>query len=229
MKILAIGSHPDDIEIFMYGFLCACLERGDQIILSIATDGSMGGVNKGLKLANKRKLETENGLKHLGKPIFLNFQDGSLHDETMAPKIIKEIIYDNQPDLIVTHAPEDYHPDHRALSKYVSNATGFLCPILLSDTLMGVKFEPDYYVDITSFFELKANAILAHESQNPKKFLEATKVLNRFRSAQCNEPAGHYAEAFRFEKRFPFSDIRQLLPASPRYKPYYKNIPGALI
>ena len=229
MKILAIGSHPDDIEIFMFGFLSACLQRGDQICLAIATDGSMGGVYPGLKLAKKRKLEAQDGLKYLGKPIFLNFQDGSLHDEKMAPKVIKEIVNDNRPDLIVTHAPEDYHPDHRTLSKYVSNAAGFNCPILLSDTLMGVKFKPDYYVDITPFFQLKSDAILAHKSQNPIKFLEATKILNRFRSAQCNQPEGHYAEAYRYEKRFPFSDIRHMLPLSPIYKPYYQNIEGALI
>ncbi len=229
MKVLAIGSHPDDIEIFMFGLLCACLERGDQICLAIATDGSMGGINPGLKLAEKRKLETMNGLKYLGQPIFLNFKDGSLHDETMAPKIIKDIVNDNQPDLIVTHAPEDYHPDHRTLSKYVSNAAGFGCPILYSDTLMGVNFIPEYYVDITQFFEFKKLAILEHKSQNPKKFFEATKILNGFRSAQCNSPEGNYAEAYRFEKRFPFSDIRQLLPPSPKFKPYYKNITGALI
>ncbi len=229
MKILAIGSHPDDIEIFMFGLLCAFLERGDQICLAIATDGSMGGIYPGLELAKKRKLEAENGLRYLGRPIFLNFQDGNLHYEPLAPKIIKKIINDNKPDLIVTHAPEDYHPDHRALSEYVSFAAGFSCPILFSDTLMGVKFEPDYYVDITSFFQFKAKAILAHESQNPKKFLEATKILNRFRAAQCNEPNGYYAEAYRFEKKFPFSDIRQMLPPSPKYKPYYQNITGALI
>ena len=39
-------------------------------------------------------------------------------------------------------------------------------------------------------------------SQNPEKFLEGVKLLNRFRSAQCNKPKGHYAEAYRHEKHF---------------------------
>ena len=47
MKILAVGAHPDDIEIFMYGFLSICRDRGDEIFLSIATDGSAGGKQKG--------------------------------------------------------------------------------------------------------------------------------------------------------------------------------------
>ena len=41
MKILAIGAHPDDIEIFMYGCLSACKARGDDIALAVAT--SKGG------------------------------------------------------------------------------------------------------------------------------------------------------------------------------------------
>ena len=229
MKILAIGSHPDDIEIFMFGFLSACLQRGDDICLAIATDGSLGGEVPGLELAKIRLVEAEKGLKHLGQPIFLNFKDGNLSNELDAPKKIKELINDNKPDLIVTHSPEDYHPDHRTLYKYVRNAVGFTCPVLLSDTLMGVNFIPEYYVDITKFFSLKKTAILSHKSQNPRRFFEATQILNRFRSAQCNAPEDHYAEAYRFEKTFPFSDIRNMLPSPPTYKPYYKNLKGALL
>ena len=58
MKILAIGAHPDDIEIFMYGFLLACKSRGDNISLVVATDGSLGG-EKSIDLVNKRFEETK--------------------------------------------------------------------------------------------------------------------------------------------------------------------------
>lgn len=229
MKILAIGAHPDDIEIFMFGFLCTCLDRGDDIFISIATDGSLGGKYPGPMLAEERMQETSQALIKFGKPIFLNFLDGSLNTHPNAQIKITKLIHNIMPDLILTHAPEDYHPDHRALSEYVKNAAGFQCPILFSDTLMGVNFIPEYYVDITPYFRLKQEAILTHYSQNPKRFLEATKILNRFRSAQCNAPNGHYAEAYRYEKTFPFSDIRDLLPPAPKYQPYYKNLKGALI
>ena len=43
MKILAIGAHPDDIEIFMFGILCHFKNKGDNVNLLIATDGSLGG------------------------------------------------------------------------------------------------------------------------------------------------------------------------------------------
>ena len=50
VDILAIGAHPDDIEIFMFGLLSLFKNRGDQVFSMIATDGSMGGINKGLYL-----------------------------------------------------------------------------------------------------------------------------------------------------------------------------------
>ena len=88
---------------------------------------------------------------------------------------------------------------------------------------MGVDFVPEYYVEITPHFKLKKDAILQHKSQNPERFLQATILLNRFRSAQCNAPIGNYAESFRQEKRYPFSDIRSLLPPAPKIYPFYKK------
>ena len=83
MKILALGAHPDDIEIFMFGFLCCCKKIGYEISMIVATDGSLGGYNDNNKLVENRKKETEDGLKKLGVPLFLNFKDGSLGNESM--------------------------------------------------------------------------------------------------------------------------------------------------
>ena len=54
MKILAIGAHPDDIEIFMYGMLSVYLNRGDEIYMIVVTDGSAGDV---LAKSNLAKLK----------------------------------------------------------------------------------------------------------------------------------------------------------------------------
>jgi len=43
MKILALGAHPDDIEIFMYGLVCIYKNEGNQVFTMIATDGAKGG------------------------------------------------------------------------------------------------------------------------------------------------------------------------------------------
>ena len=72
MKILAIGAHPDDIEIFMFGFLSCCREMGYKISVIVATDGSLGGHNDDNKLIENRKKETQNWLNKLAIPLFLN-------------------------------------------------------------------------------------------------------------------------------------------------------------
>ncbi|MDC0457943.1 PIG-L family deacetylase [Alphaproteobacteria bacterium] len=229
MKLMAIGAHPDDIEIFMYGLISLCKKKGDDIFLCVVTDGSLGGEKQGVSLAKTRKQETLNGLHNIAIPYFLGFPDGNLINDYLARKVIFDYITDIKPDLIVTHAPEDYHVDHKALSLYVTECANFHYPVLFSDTLMGVNFVPNYYVDITSCFQSKREAILAHKSQNPQKFFEATKLQNRFRAAQCNSPKDTYAEAYRFDPKFPFCDIRNLIPPGPIYRPYYiKNSQGFL-
>ena len=229
MKILAIGAHPDDIEIFMYGFLSVCLKRGDEIYTIIATDGSAGNVleKKNLKLI--REKESLKGLSNLSKPEFLSFPDGKLSLSSEISEIIKNKLNFFKPDLIVTHSKEDYHPDHRALSINVFNAAGFQFPIMYCDTLMGVNFLPDYFVDITKYFENKKKAILMHKSQNPKKFVKAIELQNSFRAGQCNYEIGNYVEAYKFENRFPFSDISSLIPHNIKIKSYYKNNLRSLI
>ena len=229
MKILAIGAHPDDIEIFMYGLLSVCKNRGDKISLIVATDGAAGDVKSSNGLTSVRELETKKALKNLGHITMLGLPDGKLLESMDALDNIRNAIYKENPDIIVTHAPEDYHSDHRALSNYVEDAAGFRVPIIFADTLMGINFNPDFYIDITNFFHCKKKAIMCHKSQSPEKFVSAMKLMNRYRAAQCNAPKLNYAEAYRFNKKFPFVDLRSLLPNPPLLKPFYKDDPDAFI
>ena len=102
MKVLGIGAHPDDIEIFMYGLLSIYKHEGHQVYTMIATDGAKGGATKGRKLANQRANEAISGLEKLSSPIFLNLPDGELGDELEHKKIIKENILKIMPDLIIS-------------------------------------------------------------------------------------------------------------------------------
>ena len=91
MKILAIGAHPDDIEIFMYGLLCIFKKKKYSINLIVSTDGSLGGT-KFENLSQIRKKETIKALKHLAVPEFLDLPDSKLgynesHKETLREKI----------------------------------------------------------------------------------------------------------------------------------------------
>ena len=221
MKILALGAHPDDIEIFMYGLVSTYKKEGNQVFTMIATDGSKGGSPGGTLLSKKRQKESIAGLKKISKPIFLNIPDGEIGEDTEHRRTIKENILTIMPDLIITHSQNDYHSDHRSLSILTASSVSHYIPILYCDTMMGVNFNPNFYFDITDYCLLKEEAILKHESQNPKRFVDLFKLMNSYRAAQCNAKKGKYAEAYNFVSSFPFSDIRRLLPTSLELRPFH--------
>ena len=229
MKILAIGAHPDDIEIFMYGLIASCLKRGDDIFLVVATDGASGNVLTNSNLKKKRASETLLGLSNLAKPTLLSLPDGELGNCKDAYHKIKDYILKINPDFIITHDERDYHPDHRALSRMVSDIASFKHPVFFAETLMGLNFEPNYYIDITEHFPSKIDAISAHKSQGPEKFIKAVKIMNGFRAAQCNFPEGSFSECYRSNKIFPFAEASSLLPSSQKFRPYYTNSQDSLL
>ena len=221
MKIVALGAHPDDIEIFMYGLVSIFKKKGNEVFTMIATDGSKGGFSKGELLSQKREKEAIAGLKDVSKPIFLKIPDGELGEDPDHKKIIKENILNIMPDLIITHSKKDYHSDHKSLSSLTKSAVSHYIPILYCDTLMGINFNPNFYVDITEYFTLKKEAILKHKTQKPQRFVDVVKLMNSYRAAQCNAPKGKYAEAYIFEPSFPFSDIREILPPPLKLRPFH--------
>lgn len=216
MKILALGAHPDDIEIFMFGTMAGYAAQGAELTFAIATDGARGGHGDPGALRRARRDEATEAAGLLGvTPRFLDFPDGALVADAALIGALKALIGEVKPDLAITHAPNDYHGDHRALSDGVRIAASFAVPVRHADTMGGTGFSPTHYVDISRYADIKAKAIRAHRSQDPERFLDGARTQNLFRAGQCNGEAGALAEAFRFEPAFPFADIRALLPPAP--------------
>ena len=95
MKVLGIGAHPDDIEIFMFGLLSIYKKEGHQVYTMIATDGAKGGAIKGKKLAKQRANESIRGLQKLSLPISLNLPDGELGEEPEQKNYKREYFKNN--------------------------------------------------------------------------------------------------------------------------------------
>jgi LmbE family N-acetylglucosaminyl deacetylase len=220
VKVLALGAHPDDIEIFMFGTLAAYAAQGAELTFAIATDGAKGGKGDPSVLARVRREEAAAAAALLGATLhFLDFPDGELVADAALIASLKALIRDTAADLVITHAPNDYHADHRALSDGVRIAASFAVPVLHADTMGGTGFSPTHYVDISAYRDIKTQAIRAHRSQRPEQYVDRARVQNEFRAGQCNSTPGSLAEAFRFEPTFPFADIRALLPAAPPVRP----------
>ena len=98
MKILALGAHPDDIEIFMYGLVSIYKNKGDQVVTMVATDGAKGGSQQDDLLIKKRAEETTAGLKNLSPPIFLNIPDSELGEDPVHRNMIIMQITDHYHD-----------------------------------------------------------------------------------------------------------------------------------
>lgn len=223
MRILAIGAHPDDIEYYVFGSLLAWRTMGARLALAVATDGAAaGGVLEPAALKRLRRAEAERSAAMSGaSPVFLDFPDGQLLPDRALHDALKALMDSERPDLIVTHALNDYHADHRALSVAVSQAAGFSFPVLFADALNGTGFQPTHYVDVTAHFAAKCEALLCHETQEPSGLVSSATRQAAFRAGECNGGADDRAEAFRFEPRFPFGDIRGLLPPAPKLCPMF--------
>ena len=214
MRVLAIGAHPDDLEIFAWGALCAWKAIGATLTLAVATDGARGGSARDLR--ERRLAEARISAATLDlEPVFLGFPDGALHADRALDEALRALIDRVGPDVLVTHAPEDYHSDHRALAAACLQAANFTVPVLQMDTLNGTGFTPTHWVDTTVHAEAKRQAILTHASQDPARFVAIAERQNAFRAGECNAPPEGRAEAFHFTPRFPFADIRMLLPPAP--------------
>lgn len=219
MRVLALGAHPDDVEIFAFGSLLAWREMGAEVAVGVATDGAASGGDPAA-LRRVRRAEAEAGAAGLGTvPRFLDLSDGELMADRELVTRLRQVIGEVRPQLLVTHAPNDYHADHRALSAAASQAAGFGVPVLWMDTLGGTGFVPTHYVEVTRHFDAKCAAIRCHGSQDPERFVLSATRQAAFRAGECNGGPEARAEAFRFEPRFPFGDIRAFLPPAPPVSP----------
>ncbi|WP_431300368.1 PIG-L deacetylase family protein [Tabrizicola sp. BL-A-41-H6] len=208
-------AHPDDAEIYCGGSIRAWVRMGARVTIMVATDGSRGGVDAPEVLARLRADEARAGATALGAGlVMLGRQDGALAEDAGFLPAAAAAFRDLVPDLIVAHAPNDYHSDHRALARIAVDIASFRQPVLWADTMLGTAFTPTHYVDVTADQAAKEAAILCHQSQEPQVFVDRARVSGRYRAAQCGDDAG-FAEAFRHDPIYPYADIRDLLPPAP--------------
>ncbi len=233
MKIMAIGAHPDDVEICCFGTLAKCVQRGDTVVVCSLTNGNLGHTTiDPQQLRMVRMAEAASSAEVIGASYCtLDIDDMTLKstdDETRLR--LTELIRSVRPDLVITHAPNDYHPDHNATEELVfhsmvqaslphvqTNSKPLEKPFVVyhMDKVGGGHFEPTEYVDITDMFEVKAKALSCHVSQvdyldksTSVNLLYGMEVLAQYRGLQSG---CRYAEGFRPSDRRPILHQR-LLP-----------------
>ncbi len=235
MTVLSVTAHPDDAEILCAGTLARCAQRGDSVFVAIFTCGNMGDTKiPPPELARIRKAEAEAAAAIIGARLLWP----AVTDEMVFPteeqrRLMIDLLRQADPDIIFTHCPNDYHPDHRYVSQLVfdsyfqkglphlPNQSVPACrfaqaQVYYIDNLGGIGFEPIEYVDITDAIETKTRMLQCHQSQlkalrdlADTDIVEMMQTQARFRgfAAGCR-----YAEGFRRLEAFQRGLTRRILP-----------------
>ena len=223
MNILAIGAHPDDIEAQCAGTLAKYAKMGHKVFTATATNGNIGSATLPMdEIAAIRKEEARRAAAHIGAEyICLDYDDEMFYEDKNARLKFIDLVRYCKADVIFTHNPKDYNPDHELTSKIINdiavmipiakiqtrNAPYDKIPIIVHyEPVYGLGFIPTEYVDITDTMEIKMAMLREHKSQiswmqdnykdavGDKDFFENYYTIAKYRGLQCGV---EYAEAFR--------------------------------
>src|SRR5215210_181907 len=124
LRIIAFGAHPDDAELKFAGTAALFAAQGAKVKLVALTNGDVGHFSQaGGPLAQRRKAEVEACHAKLGvETEVLDIHDGELMPDLETRKKVANLIRDWQADIVLSHRPWDYHPDHRAVGKLAEDA-----------------------------------------------------------------------------------------------------------
>jgi len=225
LAILAIGAHPDDVELGCGATIAKEISLGKKVGILDLTKGELGTRGS----AEIRAEEAKNGAKILGVAIRenLGFADGFfVNDEKHQLEVIK-IIRKYKPEIVLCNSIDDRHIDHSKGSKLVSDACFLSGLVKVKTELDGVNqeawrpkvvyhyiqwknLEPDFVVDVTGFIDKKMEAVKAYSSQfyDPKSTEPSSPISSKnfldsvlYRAQDLGRLVGvEHAEGFNTER-----------------------------
>lgn len=196
IDILAIGIHPDDVELSCSGTIAKHIAFGKKVGILDLTQGELGTRGN----AELRTKEANDAAIILGVSFRtqLNLKDCFFENNEENQKKIIEIIRKHQPEIILCNAISDRHPDHGRASKLVSDSS-FYSGLIKIETHSDNKIQqawrpkavyhyiqdqyihPDFVIDISDFIDIKHKAIMAYSSQfyNPSSNEPETPISSK--------------------------------------------------
>jgi N-acetylglucosamine malate deacetylase 1 len=234
MRVLAVGAHPDDLEILCGGTLARYVQEGHEVVMCNATLGDRGSFeHTSEEIARIRLREAQRAAELAGaEHMTLGLSDAEVNAaDPEQVRLVVEVVRRARPNVIITHSPNDYMSDHNEISKLVFAASfhatlplyetgnrhhGTVAPIYYMDTVMGIDFQPVEYVDVSTTIDTKVAMLEAHASQltwlhdhDGVDVVEQMKTVTRFRGQQCGV---QYAEGFAPCLTWLRGTTRRLLP-----------------
>ncbi|RZJ38890.1 MAG: bacillithiol biosynthesis deacetylase BshB1 [Chryseobacterium sp.] len=223
--ILAIGAHPDDVELGCGGTIAKLISQGKKVVIVDLTEGELG--TRGTAETRADEANAAAKLLRISARENLKMKDGFLNNSELYQIKIVEKIRKYQPEIVFANAIDDRHPDHAKGAKLVSDAC-FLAGLKKVETfdnkvlqevwrpkhifhyIQWKNIVPEFVIDITGFLDKKIEACLAYKTQfyNPESKEPVTPIATKdflesltYRAQDLGRLSGvEYAEGFTTEK-----------------------------
>jgi LmbE family N-acetylglucosaminyl deacetylase len=191
-RVLAIGAHPDDVEFMCAGLLALLKNAHFEVHFATMSSGDCGSLHTEPEpLRQIRQAEAEKACRILGAAYHpLDFRDLCIFNDDPANRRVTALMRQVDPQIVITHSPQDYLSDHEATSTLVRNAC-FYAPVPNYKTsestttrrtssipflyyaqpmegidIFGEEVLPHFYIDVSAVFPLKMDMLSCHESQH---------------------------------------------------------------
>ena len=223
--ILAIGAHPDDVELGCGGTILKLISEGKTVGIIDLTEGELG--TRGSRETRKKEAADAANILGISVRENLKLKDGFLNNSEEYQLKIVEKIRKYKPEIVLANAIDDRHPDHAKAAKLISDAC-FLAGLRKIETfendeqqdvwrpkhifhyIQWKNVEPDFVVDISDFMDKKIEACLAYKTQfyDPNSTEPVTPITTKdflesltYRAQDLGRLSGvQYAEGFTTEK-----------------------------
>lgn len=181
LDILALGAHPDDVELGCGGSILKAVNLGKKVGIVDLTQGELG--TRGTAEIRAKEAQAAAELMGVAFRDNLKFRDGFFVNDDEHQRHVIRVLRTYRPDIVLCNATDDRHIDHGKGSKLVSDAC-FLSGLLKIETkdqqgnlqkpwrpknvyhyIQWKEIEPDFIVDISDFIEKKVSVIKAYQSQ----------------------------------------------------------------
>ena len=232
VDILAIGAHPDDVELGCGGTLAKLISEGKKVAIVDLTQGELG--TRGTNVTRAQEAASASEIMGISARENLKMKDGFiLNSEEYQIQIVK-MIRKYQPEIVLANAIYDRHPDHAKAAKLVSDAC-FLSGLVKIETeldgenqkqwrpkqvfhyIQWKHITPDFVIDISNFMEKKIEACLAYKTQfyDPDSKEPMTPIATKdflesltYRAQDLGRLSGvEFAEGFTTEKLLAFKNF----------------------
>jgi LmbE family N-acetylglucosaminyl deacetylase/CheY-like chemotaxis protein len=189
--VLAVGAHPDDVEIGVGGLLAAHRAAGDDVVLLTMSRGARGGATE------DRQQESLAAAERLGARLFLrDLPDTQISSGDPTVGIVEDVVREVRPSVVYTHSRHDRHQDHRAVHDAVMVATrGVPTVACYQSPSATVEFRPNRFATVDDFTDTKLALLDCFVSQRgirtylePDLVLATARYWSRFGTGRWVEP-----------------------------------------